>query len=66
MVTRIYTAIKADIIFQIKQGFYFIYLILGLLYLVLLSQFDTSVVKVMLPIIVYIDPSVLGLFLLVE
>lgn len=62
MTKRIFTAFKADVIFQIKQGFYFVYILLALLYLILLSQFDMSVVKIMLPIIVYIDPSVLGLF----
>ena len=59
---RILTAFKADVLFQIKQGFYFVYVILAILYLIVLSQLGQDIVKIVLPIITYIDPSVLGLF----
>lgn len=59
---RLLTSIKADILFQFKHGFYFVYVILSILYIVLLSLFNKETVNVMLPILLYIDPSVLGLF----
>jgi len=60
--TRLFTSMKADVSFQFKHGFYVVYIFLALLYLVLLSQFDRNVTQTMLPIIVYIDPSFLGMF----
>lgn len=59
---RLVSCLKADLLFQFKQGFYFVYLVLLLLYLVLLEQFPADTVKIILPILIYIDPSVLGLF----
>lgn len=56
------TSIKADMRFQHKHGFYIVYIFMALLYLIVLSQFEINVTKTMLPIIVYLDPSVLGLF----
>ncbi|MBN2853640.1 MAG: ABC transporter permease [Clostridia bacterium] len=56
------TCLKADLQFQFKQGFYFVYLILLLVYLVLLEQFSPEIVKLILPILIYIDPSILGMF----
>ncbi|MEN8906427.1 MAG: ABC transporter permease [Clostridiales bacterium] len=62
MKNRLLIALKADIIFQYKQGFYLVYFIISVLYLIILSQLPQSVVKYILPIILYTDPSVLGLF----
>lgn len=60
--TRLLNALKADIIFQYKQGFYLIYIIITLMYLLVLSQLNITLVKYILPVLVYIDPSILGLF----
>lgn len=60
--SRQLNALKADVLFQFKHGFYYIYIILTIMYIVLLSLFDQNVVKIALPIIIYTDPSVLGMF----
>jgi fluoroquinolone transport system permease protein len=59
---RILNALKADMLFQFKQGFYFVYLFLGVLYVIVCSQFSEAVVRFVLPIALYTDPSILGLF----
>jgi len=59
---RIATSIKADFLFQLKHGFYYVYIILALMYLIILSQFNQDIAKIILPIVIYIDPAVLGLF----
>lgn len=59
---RIVNALKADILFQFKQGFYFIYIVISVFYLIILSQLSPEIIQLILPIILYIDPSILGLF----
>jgi fluoroquinolone transport system permease protein len=59
---RIGLALKADILFQWKQGFYVIYIVLSFVYLVLLSQLPQAWHAYTLPYIIYSDPSVLGMF----
>lgn len=60
--SRQLNALKADVLFQFKHGFYYIYIVLTIMYIVVLGLFDQSVVKVALPIVIYTDPSVLGMF----
>jgi fluoroquinolone transport system permease protein len=55
-------AILADARFQLKQGFYLVYVIITLMYLVILSFLPDDALSVVLPLLVYSDPSVLGLF----
>lgn len=59
---RLITSIKADVLFQFKHGFYYIYIIISLVYIALLSMIDENILKTVLPILIYTDPSVLGLF----
>ncbi|MCF8226219.1 MAG: hypothetical protein K9J30_10100 [Bacteroidales bacterium] len=59
---RLLHAIWADIRFQIKQGFYLVYVIITLMYLVILSFIPQDLLPVVLPVVVFTDPSVLGLF----
>jgi len=59
---RLLNAIKSDIRFQIKQGFYLIYLIITVMYLITLSLVPENILNIALPLIVFSDPSVLGLF----
>ncbi len=61
-IKRVLNALKADIMFQFKHGFYYIYIVLALIYIFIFSLLDDSVTKFVLPILVYTDPSVLGLF----
>lgn len=60
--TRLLTSIKADVLFQFKQGFYLIYAVLTLLYIILLTFLGENAKRVVLPILIYIDPAVLGMF----
>ncbi|MDF1616205.1 fluoroquinolone export ABC transporter permease subunit [Petrocella sp. FN5] len=59
---RLLSALKADILFQFKQGFYFVYLILSLFYLIVFYQLDNLWLSYIMPIVLFMDPSVLGLF----
>lgn len=60
--TRLLTAVKADILSQWKNGFYTIYGVLLVLYMIILAQLPRQAANIALPILVYTDPSVLGLF----
>ena len=59
---RLINAIKSDIKFQYKQGFYFIYIVITLVYILILSKLPKNIMKVAAPIVIFSDPSVLGLF----
>ena len=59
---RLYNVLKADLLFQWKQGFYIIYMILTLVYLVILGQMPELWLGYAVPLILYSDPSVLGMF----
>ncbi|PKO96391.1 MAG: ABC transporter [Bacteroidetes bacterium HGW-Bacteroidetes-7] len=59
---RLINAIWSDIKFQIKQGFYLVYLIITIMYLIILSMLPENVLTIALPLVVFSDPSVLGLF----
>ena len=59
---RLLNALKSDFKFQKNQGFYAIYVVITLLYIVLLSLLPQSLLKYILPIIIFSDPSGLGLF----
>ncbi len=59
---RFLHAIWADIRFQMKQGFYLVYVLITIIYLILLSFLPEDVLAIALPLVVFSDPSVLGLF----
>ena len=59
---RFLYAIWADIRFQMKQGFYLVYVLITIMYLILLSFLPEDVLSIALPLVVFSDPSVLGLF----
>jgi len=59
---RLLSALKSDIIFQFKQGFYIIYIVITLVYMVALSWLSMSQLKIVVPLVVFTDPSVIGLF----
>jgi fluoroquinolone transport system permease protein len=61
-VRRVGSAFVTDMRFQWKQGFFIIYLIVSFFYLLILSQLPHFIIDYALPIIVFSDPSVLGLF----
>lgn len=59
---RLLHAIWADMRFQMKQGFYLVYVIITIMYLIILSFLPKGVLAIALPLVVFSDPSVLGLF----
>lgn len=59
---RILHALKADMKFQFKQGFYYVYLLATLLYIIIIGQFPTKISTFIIPIIIFSDPSLLGFF----
>lgn len=59
---RFLHAIWADIRFQMKQGFYLVYVLITIMYLIILSFLPDNVLSIALPLVVFSDPSVLGLF----
>ena len=59
---RLLHAVWADMRFQLKQGFYLVYVLITIMYLIILSFLPKDVLSVGLPLVVFSDPSVLGLF----
>ena len=58
---RTLSAFKADLIFQMKQGFLIVYLAVAVLYVIILSQLPDAILKFTVPAVVFSDPSILGL-----
>jgi len=59
---RLKNAVSADILFQWKHGFYIIYLVISLVYVVILNQFPKLWLSKAVPIVIFSDPTVLGIF----
>lgn len=59
---RLRHAVWADMRFQMKQGFYLVYVVITIMYLIILSFLPKNVLSIALPLVVFSDPSVLGLF----
>ncbi|TCK98679.1 fluoroquinolone transport system permease protein [Natranaerovirga hydrolytica] len=59
---RIINAIKSDMKFQIKQGFYAVYVILTIIYMVVINQLPESIGNIVVPVVVFSDPSIIGFF----
>jgi fluoroquinolone transport system permease protein len=59
---RLLHAVLADIRFQLKQGFYLVYAVITAMYLIIMSFLPDEILTVALPLVVFSDPSVLGLF----
>ncbi|MBN2273738.1 MAG: hypothetical protein JXK95_05355 [Bacteroidales bacterium] len=59
---RLMHAVLADVRFQVKQGFYYVYVVITLMYLIILSFLPDDILAIVTPLVVFSDPSVLGLF----
>ena len=60
---RFINALKADIIFQYRQGFYLVYLLITFVYLAIISKLPQGDVKAYgVMLIVFSDPSMIGFF----
>lgn len=59
---RLLHALAADIKFQFRQGFYFVYLILIVIYLIIIYQLGPKAAGFIVPVIIFFDPSLVGFF----
>lgn len=59
---RLLSVVKGDIRFQWKYGFYYIYILLVILYLGILSLLSGDVKEIVGHIMVYSDPAAMGMF----
>lgn len=59
---RLFSAIKYDILFQFRQGFYLAYGFVTITYLVLLKSIPSEIATAIFPFILFTDISVLGFF----
>lgn len=59
---RLYSAIKYDILFQYRQGFYLAYAFVTIFYLTLLKFIPFHIANAIFPFILFTDISVLGFF----
>lgn len=59
---RLLNALKSDVKFQMRQGFYVIYIIITIFYMIALSWLPDHILKYAVAGVLYSDPSVLGLF----
>ncbi len=59
---RLLSAIKFDIRFQLRHGFYYAYLLVSLIYILLIRLLPVSVRELATIFVVFTDPSVLGFF----
>lgn len=57
---RIKNALLADIRFQFKQGFYYVYAAVTLLYIIVFLQIPKEALILTLPAAIFSDPSLLG------
>ncbi len=54
------TMLVQDIKFQYRQGFYFIYGVISILYILLLRLITSGARNVLAPVIIFSDPTILG------
>lgn len=59
---RFIRSIGGDIFLQVKYGFYAVYAIITIVYIVILKQLPYKFLGVILPFIIFSDPSVLGFY----
>lgn len=59
---RLVRSIRGDIFLQVKYGFYAVYALVTIVYVVILKQLPDKFLRVILPFIIFSDPSVLGFF----
>ncbi len=59
---RVVNALKADVRFQFKQGFYLVYILLTLIYMVILGKLPQEWKSTVIPLVLFSDPSMVGFF----
>ena len=59
---RMFHLIKGDIVFQIKYGFYFLYIVFTVLYALVLVLLPETWQETVASLMIYSDPAAMGLF----
>ncbi|SKC87990.1 fluoroquinolone export ABC transporter permease subunit [Maledivibacter halophilus] len=60
--TRLTRSVGGDIFLQVRYGFYAVYAFITIVYIILLKQFPDKLLGIILPFIIFSDPSVLGFY----
>lgn len=59
---RLLSLIKHDIKFQFRHGFYLVYSIVTVIYIVILKLLNNQISSLLTPVIIFIDPTFIGFF----
>ncbi len=59
---RFLGALKTDIKFQFNQGFYLLYMLMTLVYMLIVIKVPVNMKMIVVPLIIYTDPSFVGFF----
>jgi len=59
---RLLNALKGDVLFQYRNGFYAIYAIISIIYIMILNVLPEDIKTIAIPVVVFTDPTVIGLF----
>jgi len=60
---RLVSALKTDTRFQFKQGFYAVYILLTIMYLIIIQKIPEGLIRdYAVPVIIFFDPSFVGFF----
>lgn len=59
---RLIRSIIGDVFLQMKYGFYAVYAFITIIYIILLKQLPDKFLGIILPFIIFSDPSVLGFY----
>lgn len=59
---RLLNSIIADIKFQFKHGFYAVYIMISIMYIIILNFIPVPAKRLVLSIMIYTDPAALGMF----
>lgn len=59
---RVLNALRADMRFQFKQGFYLVYIVITAMYMLIIGRLPQKIADIAVPLVVFSDPSVVGFF----
>lgn len=59
---RVANALKSDMTFQARQGFYYVYILVTLVYMAVMTKLPESFKPIAVSLTVFSDPSLLGFF----
>ena len=59
---RFLQALKQDIKYQFRNGFYYVYLFVSIIYIVILNKIPTDFQGIVIALVIFSDPAMLGFF----